>query len=76
MKRAGCVLGIVAMLCLSKGAAADAAGTQVPMCHGGFSEIPIQRDVPPSHRKNCPFGCHAPTAQQRKRGPGKLRPCR
>ena len=72
MKRLAAPLGIVAMLSLANGAPAATGPMRVPMCHGGFTEFPIKGQDLPAHDKSCPFGCHAPLCQERKRRPGTV----
>jgi len=77
MTRSAALLGIVAILSISGGTPAAASVIHLKMCHGGFADIPMRENGKPAHDKSCPFGCHAPLCQDRKRraapaGPGDL----
>lgn len=70
MTRAGAATGMIAALGMLLGAPASATMLQVRSCHGGFLDLPIRPSGKPTREKTCPFGCHAPLCQHRKRRPG------
>ena len=67
MTRSAALFGIVAILSVSAGTPAASRVIHLKMCHGGFADIPVRGNGKPSHEKSCPFGCHAPLCQDRKR---------
>ncbi len=70
MTPSAALLGIVAILSLSAGTPAASSVFHLQMCHGGFADIPIKENGKPAHDKSCPFGCHAPLCQERRRRAG------
>jgi len=67
MNRPAALLGMIAILGLSAGTPAASSVIHLKMCHGGYADIPIGENGKPPHDKSCPFGCHAPLCQDRKR---------
>ncbi len=67
LTRSAALLGIVAILGLSGGTPAASSVIHLKMCHGGFADIPVRENGKPSRDKSCPFSCHAPLCQDRKR---------
>ena len=74
MTRSAALLGIVAILGLSAGTPATSSVIRLKMCHGGFADIPFGENGKPAREKGCPFGCHAPLCQERKRRPAAAGP--
>lgn len=70
MNCAAAAIGVIAALGMLVGAPASATMLQVRSCHGGLLDFPIRPNGKPTHEKTCPFGCHAPLCQYRKRRPG------
>jgi len=70
VKRTALLIGLMAALGMGGGSPVAGGTLRVAMCHAGFLDLPIKGGKP-ARDKSCPFGCHAPLCQERKKRTGR-----
>ena len=66
MRRIALAIGIAAAFAMGGGAPVSGRMLRVPLCHGGVLDLPVKGEKP-GRDKTCPFGCHAPLCQDKKK---------